>query len=112
MNPVTEPLPVLISKRKIQAALPNQLDHAVTVNRHPARRAVYRLAASAMRSFRGFLGDQEFTEIQTPKIVASATESGANVFWGELLKRTGHPAGATEATLVAQRLRRAAANSN
>ena len=80
ITPVSEPLPVLISKRKVQAALPNQLDHAVTVNRHPTRRAVFRLAATAMAAFREYLSGCNFTEIQTPKIVASATESGANVF--------------------------------
>lgn len=78
--PVDEALPVLISKREIKAALPNILDHAVTVNRHPARRAVFRLAAGAMAAFRAHLTARGFTEVQTPKIVASATESGANVF--------------------------------
>ncbi|MEZ4556340.1 MAG: aspartate--tRNA(Asn) ligase [Caldilineaceae bacterium] len=80
ITPVEEALPVLISKREIKAALPNMLDHAVTVNRHPARRAVFRLAAGVMAAFRAHLTARDFTEIQTPKIVASATESGANVF--------------------------------
>jgi nondiscriminating aspartyl-tRNA synthetase len=80
ITPVCEPLPVLISKREIKASLPNQLDHAVVVNRHPARRAVFRLAAGAMAGFRSALNERGFTEVQTPKIVASATESGANVF--------------------------------
>ncbi|HRI56414.1 MAG TPA: aspartate--tRNA(Asn) ligase, partial [Anaerolineae bacterium] len=34
----------------------------------------------AMAGFRAVLGARGFTEIQTPKIVASATESGSNVF--------------------------------
>lgn len=80
ITPVREPLPVLISKREIKASLPNQLDHAVVVNRHPARRAVFRLAAGVMAAFRSALNERGFTEVQTPKIVASATESGANVF--------------------------------
>ncbi|MCB9151416.1 MAG: aspartate--tRNA(Asn) ligase [Caldilineaceae bacterium] len=80
MAPVWEPLPVLISKREVKASLTNMLDHAVTVNRHPQRRAVFRLAAAVMAAFREYLHGRHFTEIQTPKIVASATESGANVF--------------------------------
>ena len=80
INPVREPLPVLISKREVKANLTNLLDHAVVVNRHPARRAVFRLAAGAMAAFREHLTTRDFTEIQSPKIVASATESGANVF--------------------------------
>ncbi|MBX2999113.1 MAG: aspartate--tRNA(Asn) ligase [Caldilineaceae bacterium] len=80
ITPVTEPLPVIINKREVQAGLAAQLDHAVVVNRHPARRAIFRLAAGVMAGFRETLNRKGFTEIQTPKIVASATESGANVF--------------------------------
>ncbi len=80
ITPVRESLPVVLSKREIKASLPIQLDHAVVVNRHPSRRAVFRLAAGVMAAFRAALGARGFTEIQTPKIVASATESGANVF--------------------------------
>ncbi|HQY91946.1 aspartate--tRNA(Asn) ligase [Caldilinea sp.] len=80
ITPVTESLPVLIGKKEIKASLATQLDHAVVVNRHPARRAVYRLGAGVMAAFREHLNRGGFTEIQTPKLVASATESGANVF--------------------------------
>lgn len=80
ITPVAEPPPIALHKRQIKASLPTLLDHAVVANRHPARRAVFRLAASAMAGFRATLGGRGFTEIQTPKIVASATESGSNVF--------------------------------
>ena len=80
LEAVMEPLPVLIGKREVKAGLPAQLEHAVTVNRHPARRAVFRLSAGVMGAFREALNARGFTEIQTPKFVASATESGANVF--------------------------------
>ncbi|MBE2221291.1 MAG: aspartate--tRNA(Asn) ligase [Anaerolineae bacterium] len=80
ITPNTETLPVPLYKNKIQAGLPTLLDHAVVVNRHPMRRAVFKLAAGVMAGFRRTLLEKQFTEIQTPKIVASATESGANVF--------------------------------
>ncbi|MEM7116560.1 MAG: aspartate--tRNA(Asn) ligase [Chloroflexota bacterium] len=80
ITPITEAAPVPLQKPTIKAGLPTQLEHAVVVNRHPKRRAVYRLAAGAMAGFRATLGQHHFTEVQTPKIVASATESGANVF--------------------------------
>ncbi len=80
ITPVAESPPVALNKNKIQAALPTLLDHAVITNRHPTRQAVFRLAAGAMAGFRATLTGQGFTEVQTPKIVASATESGANVF--------------------------------
>ncbi|MCB0233285.1 MAG: aspartate--tRNA(Asn) ligase, partial [Anaerolineae bacterium] len=80
VTPVSEPPPIPINKKQIKAALPTLLDHAVVANRHPARRAVFRLAAGVMAGFRATLNARGFTEIQTPKIVASATESGSNVF--------------------------------
>jgi len=80
ITPVTEVPPVPLNKRKITASIGTLLDHAVVTNRHLARRAVLRLAAGAMTGFRATLSARQFTEIQTPKIVASATESGANVF--------------------------------
>jgi nondiscriminating aspartyl-tRNA synthetase len=78
--PVTEPPPLTLHKRELKASITTVLDHAVVANRHPARRAILRLGASLMASFRETLSARGFTEIQTPKIVAAATESGANVF--------------------------------
>jgi nondiscriminating aspartyl-tRNA synthetase len=80
ITPVSEALPVVINKRQVKAGLSTMLDHAMVVNRHPQRRAIFRLAAGVMAAFRAFLTARRFTEIQTPKIVASATEGGANVF--------------------------------
>src|SRR5712692_2548866 len=78
--PVTEVPPVSLNKRKISANITTLLDHAPITHRHLARRAILRLAAGAMEGFRSTLTARGFTEIQTPKIVAAATESGANVF--------------------------------
>ncbi|GAC1393613.1 MAG: aspartate--tRNA(Asn) ligase [Ktedonobacteraceae bacterium] len=80
LTPVTETPPIALNKRKITAHINTLLDHAVVTNRHPARRAMLRLSAGAMAGFRSVLTARDFTEIQTPKIVASATESGANVY--------------------------------
>lgn len=77
---VQEQTPIVINKREIKASINTTLDHAVFVNRHPARRAIFKMSATAMAAFREQLNNRGFTEIQTPKIVASATESGANVF--------------------------------
>ena len=80
LTPVADTPPVPINKRQLKVALPTLLDHAVVANRHPQRRAIFRLAAGAMAGFRAALTSRGFTEIQSPKIVASATESGSNVF--------------------------------
>jgi nondiscriminating aspartyl-tRNA synthetase len=75
-----EPTPVELFRPVLSAGLPALLDHAAVTLRHPARRAVLRIAAAATAGFRSTLGNLGFTEIHTPKIVASATETGANVF--------------------------------
>jgi nondiscriminating aspartyl-tRNA synthetase len=80
ISAVTETPPLVLSKRQLKATPATQLDHAVVANRHPTRRAIFRLGGVAMEAFRGCLLAQGFTEIQSPKIVAAATESGANVF--------------------------------
>jgi nondiscriminating aspartyl-tRNA synthetase len=73
-------LPVLLSKRKVNAQLPVLLDQAVLTTRHPTRRAIFKLAAAAMAGFRHALDTRGFVEIQSPKLVSGATEGGANVF--------------------------------
>jgi nondiscriminating aspartyl-tRNA synthetase len=80
LTAVTEMPPVTLGKRELKASLTTMLDEAVLTTRHPTRRAVFRLGASAMASFRETLSARGFTEIQSPKLVESATEGGANVF--------------------------------
>jgi nondiscriminating aspartyl-tRNA synthetase len=83
ITPLTEPAatpPVELWRPSINAGLSTMLDRAPVTWRHPAQRARWELAAATLRGFRDTLDAAGFTEIQTPKFVASATESGANVF--------------------------------
>ncbi len=80
ISPAAAPPPFDLYRPLIRVPLPTLLDYAPVGLRHPGERARFRLAAAAMRGFRATLDEAGFTEIQTPKIVASATESGANVF--------------------------------
>jgi len=80
---LTEPAatpPVELWRPTLNAGLSTMLDNAPVTWRHPAQRASWELAAATLRGFRETLDSAGFTEIQTPKFVASATESGANVF--------------------------------
>src|SRR6478672_11106973 len=80
---LTEPAatpPVELWRPAMNASLPTLLDHAPVTWRHPAQRVKWELAAASLRGFRDFLDAAGSTEIHTPKFVASATESGANVF--------------------------------
>ncbi len=74
----------------LAAQLPTILDHASVALRHPAVRARHRLAAALTEGFRAILTADGFTEIHTPKIVAAATESGANVFPIDYFGRTAY----------------------
>jgi nondiscriminating aspartyl-tRNA synthetase len=83
IRPVSEPAarpPVELYRPALTAGLPALLDAAPVTLRHPARRAAARIAAAAVGGFRSALDNLGFTEVQTPKLVASATESGANLF--------------------------------
>src|SRR5215469_12289497 len=73
-------VPVELWRPALGTGLRAMLDHAAVTWRHPARRARWELAAASLGGFRSALGQRGFTEIQTPKLVSSATESGANVF--------------------------------
>jgi nondiscriminating aspartyl-tRNA synthetase len=86
-NPVVTPLgepaetpAVELWRPHLNAGLPTLLDHAATTWRHPAQKAKWDLAAASLRGFRATLDADGFTEVHTPKLVETATESGANVF--------------------------------
>jgi nondiscriminating aspartyl-tRNA synthetase len=74
------PPPFDLYRPSVPAGLPAILDSAPTSLRHPALRAGFEIAAASVAGFRAALDVRDFTEIHTPKIVQSATESGANVF--------------------------------
>jgi nondiscriminating aspartyl-tRNA synthetase len=75
-----EPPPFDLYRPTVTAGLATILDNAPTALRHPLLRAGFEISAASVAGFRDVLDARGFTEIQTPKIVRSATESGANVF--------------------------------
>ena len=90
---LTEPAvapPTELWRPTFGAGLPTHLDHAAVTLRHPRHRAAWQLASASMRGFRAALGSLEFTEIATPKLVGTATESGANVFTVDYFGRTAY----------------------
>ncbi|MEV4898682.1 aspartate--tRNA(Asn) ligase [Nonomuraea sp. NPDC055795] len=72
--------PFELFRPEVSAALPTVLDHAPLALRHPALRLPLEISAASVAGFRETLDRLAFTEIHTPKLVESATESGANVF--------------------------------
>jgi nondiscriminating aspartyl-tRNA synthetase len=90
LSRVAVQLPFELHRPTLNAGLPAQLDHAALALRHPSRVANLRIAAAAAKGFRAALEAQRFVEIHTPKIVESATESGANVFKLDYFGRPGY----------------------
>jgi nondiscriminating aspartyl-tRNA synthetase len=80
ISEVKELVPFPINKGALNVNIDTFLDHAYFGLRHPDRRNIFKLSAAVMRGFRNHLESEGFIEITTPKIVASATEGGANVF--------------------------------
>ena len=83
VTPLSEPAetpPVELWRPNLTAGLPTLLDNAPVTLRHPRSRAMWQLASAGMQGFRRSLTAEGFTEIATPKIVGTSTESGANVF--------------------------------
>jgi len=77
---VTEQPPFEINKRTLNAHLDTFLDHAAVGLRHPAKAATFRIVGAMAGALRAAFEARGCTEIHTPKIVAGATEGGANLF--------------------------------
>ncbi len=89
VNPSEAP-PFEMRRPELQASLPSLLDHAAIALRHPRIRAATSISAASVAGFRSTLDGLGFTEIHTPKIVGTATESGANVFSLDYFGRTAY----------------------
>jgi nondiscriminating aspartyl-tRNA synthetase len=76
----TMPLPFEINKKEVKAGLESVLDHRVLSMRNPLIHAVFTIQSTLAGGFRECLTAQGFTQIFTPKIVATGTEGGSNLF--------------------------------
>ncbi|MEA4919450.1 MAG: aspartate--tRNA(Asn) ligase [Clostridiaceae bacterium] len=77
--PAFEP-PVVINNKEISLSLENLLDYRPITLRNAKERAIFKIQAGICQAIRGFLDENMFTEIHTPKIVFSGAEGGANIF--------------------------------
>ena len=74
------PLPLPISKWKLNTSLEAKLNMRPIALRNLRERAKFKVQEAIVRGFRDFLYTQGFTEIHTPKIGAKGAEGGANIF--------------------------------
>ena len=75
-----ERLPIDVVEGKVDIELDTRLNHRILDLRKPTINAIFRVQHSLVRFAREYLENNDFVEIHTPKIVAEATEGGANLF--------------------------------
>ncbi len=88
----TEPLPIQINRPReaINTRLETMLTHRVLSLRNPEIAAIFKVQAELIQGFRDFLNSKGFWEIHTPKLVASGTEGGTELFPVQYFERTAY----------------------
>lgn len=81
------PMPLAISKWKLNTSLEAKLNNRAVSLRNIRERAKFKIQEGLVRGFREFLYEEGFTEIHTPKIGAKGAEGGANLFRFEYFHR-------------------------
>ena len=77
---VTYPSPIDISKEEMHADGETLLEHKVVALRHPRQMKIFKVAAIVEKQMRAFFDANDFTQINSPKIIGFPTEGGAEVF--------------------------------
>ena len=88
--PVTDEPPIEIDKPVPHKAenLDTLFEYRALSLRSPQEQKVFKIRASLVRYIREYLYQNEFVEIDTPKLLAEATEGGAEVFQMDYFGRT------------------------
>jgi nondiscriminating aspartyl-tRNA synthetase len=73
------PLPIDPTGR-VESAIDKRLDARALDLRNPRVAAIFRLRSAGLKIIRDALCSQGFIEVNTPKIIGSASEGGANLF--------------------------------
>jgi len=77
-----KPLPILVNDKAFYQKLEIEtiLNNRVLSLRNPKRNMIFKLQATILDCFRSFFRDKGFTEVTTPKIIATGTEGGTQLF--------------------------------
>ncbi len=77
---VTEDLPFEIDKNDINASLDTILNFRSISLRNLKNRSIFKIQHTILKAFREYFTKEGFTEMNSSKLLGSATEGGANVF--------------------------------
>ncbi|MCC7288900.1 aspartate--tRNA(Asn) ligase [bacterium] len=80
--PVSEPMPIEIDKPLSHKSenLDTLFDNRPIALRNLREAAIFRVQAKTLTAFRDYFAKHDFTEINSPKLLAEATEGGAETF--------------------------------
>ena len=79
LSQAKHPLPIDPTGR-VPATLPTIIENRPLSLRIPVIKAIFQLRSLAKKIIRSFFMEKGFVEVDTPKIIATATEGGANLF--------------------------------
>jgi aspartyl-tRNA synthetase len=79
LNKADAPLP-LDPSEKVSAEIDTRLDKRFLDIRRPKIQAIFKIRSEMLKSIRKTFADEGFIEVNTPKLVASATEGGTELF--------------------------------
>jgi nondiscriminating aspartyl-tRNA synthetase len=85
-------LPIIVNDKADfqKLELETMLNNRVLSLRNPARNVIFKLQAEIIDCFRTFLREHGFTEVCTPKIIASGTEGGTQLFTVDYFDRLAY----------------------
>lgn len=76
ISKVTNELPIEINKKELNVNLDTLFDNRPLSLRSPHERAIFKVQAQILKSFRDFMTGEDFVEICSPKIVEEGLETG------------------------------------
>ncbi|MCW1301359.1 MAG: aspartate--tRNA(Asn) ligase [Candidatus Nanoarchaeia archaeon] len=82
--------PLPLEFLKVDSSLDKRLDYRFLDLRHPKHLLIFKLGSYLESEIRKFFLKQGFIEVHTPKLVAAATEGGANLFKVEYFERDAY----------------------
>jgi aspartyl-tRNA synthetase len=89
LTKAVHPLPIDPTGR-VESAADKRLDARALDLRNPRVAAIFRLRSAGLKVVRDTLRDEGFIEVNTPKIIGSASEGGANLFGFDYFKRKAY----------------------
>ena len=90
LAPATQALPFEIHKAELDVRLDTMLDHRLISLRNLKTRSIFTAQAKILQYMREYFASQDFTEINTPKLIGFPTEGGSEVFPVKYYDRTAY----------------------